>query len=190
VQLRHRNFVSYIRSYIIQSADVILHQASVTFDAHLEEILGALMMGGQLVLLPPDGHLDMDVLSTTISSHQVTFLCSVPSVSTQLVGSLHEAHRQYALKTLARLSFGGEALFTRTIVDVGPYLSEHCCIYNYYGPAECTEAVIEHLISPDDLDRMSIPLGRPMANVHIYLLDDHLQPVIPGIHIGEIFIAG
>jgi non-ribosomal peptide synthetase component F len=84
----------------------------------------------------------------------------------------------------------GETLFTRTVTDIMPYLSENCRFYNCYGPAECTEGATLHLVTNDDLLYRSVPLGRPMSNVHIHLLDEYLQPVIPGIHIGEIVIGG
>jgi non-ribosomal peptide synthetase component F len=71
-----------------------------------------------------------------------------------------------------------------------PYLNENCRFYNYYGPAECTESAIVHLVAKDDFVHPSVPLGRPMTNIHVYLLDEYLQPVIPGIHIGEIVIGG
>ncbi len=81
-------------------------------------------------------------------------------------------------------------MFTRTVTGIMPYLNENCRVYNYYGPAECTEAVIEHLVTKDDFAYRSVPLGRPMANVRVYLVDEYLQPVIPGIHVGELVIGG
>jgi non-ribosomal peptide synthetase component F len=65
-----------------------------------------------------------------------------------------------------------------------------CHIYNFYGPAECTEAAIEHYVTENDLDSQAVPIGKPMANVHVYLLDEYLQPVIPGMQMGEIFLGG
>jgi len=84
----------------------------------------------------------------------------------------------------------GETLFTRTVIDIRCYLNENCRLYNYYGPAECTEAAIEHLVTKDDLAYRTVPIGRPMSNVRIYLVDEYLQPVIPGIHVGEIVSGG
>ncbi len=81
-------------------------------------------------------------------------------------------------------------MFTRTVTDIMPYLNEQCRVYNYYGPAECTESAIEHLITKDDFTNRSVPLGRPMANARVYLLDEYLQLVIPGVHVGEIVIGG
>jgi non-ribosomal peptide synthetase component F len=70
-----------------------------------------------------------------------------------------------------------------------PYLNEKCRLYNYYGPTECTDSAIVHLVTKYDFVHQSVSLGRPMANVHIYLLDEYLQRVIPGTHIGEIVIG-
>ena len=84
----------------------------------------------------------------------------------------------------------GESLFASTVVDIRRYLKKNCRIYNYYGPTECTEAAIEYLITEDDLVNRSVPLGRPMTNVHIYLFDKFLQHVVPNMHVGEIVIGG
>jgi non-ribosomal peptide synthetase component F len=81
-------------------------------------------------------------------------------------------------------------LFTRTVIDIMLYLNENCRFYNYYGPAECTEAAIVHLVTKDDFIYPSVPLGRPIPNVHVYLRDEYLQHIIPGMHIGEIVIGG
>ncbi|CAF4718817.1 unnamed protein product, partial [Rotaria sp. Silwood2] len=108
VRLRHRNFVSYIRSYIIQPTDVILNHTSVTFDAHFEEIAGTLMMGGQLVLLSPHGNLDMSIFCSTISRHQVTYLGGVPSFFLMLTEFMAIVHEKNCLKTLQCISSGGK----------------------------------------------------------------------------------
>ena len=84
----------------------------------------------------------------------------------------------------------GESLFTSTIIDIQPYLNKKCQFYNYYGPTECSESSIEHMISDEDLAYGFIPLGRPMASVSVYLVDDYLIPVISDIHVGEIVIGG
>ncbi len=64
-------------------------------------------MGGQVVLLPPDGHLDMEVLSKTINDHQVTYIGMVPSQVNELTAFLHNKNEQNILKTLRRLAVGG-----------------------------------------------------------------------------------
>ncbi|CAF4030005.1 unnamed protein product, partial [Adineta steineri] len=190
VQLRHRNFVLYIRSYIIKASDTSLHHTSVTFDAHLSETLGTIMVGGQVVILHPYGQLDMELFSKTISHHQVSYLGTVPSQIVNLAKFLNTTNRNYVFETLRCVSTGGESLFVSTVVDIQRYLKNNCRIYNYYGPTECTEAAVEHLITEDDLARGSIPLGQPMANVYIYVVDKYLQLIVPGMHMGEIIIGG
>ncbi|CAF3000408.1 unnamed protein product, partial [Rotaria sp. Silwood2] len=190
VRLRHRNFVSYIRSYIIQPTDVILNHTSVTFDAHLGEIAGTLMMGGQAVLLPPDGDLDMSIFCSTISRHQVTYLGGVPSLFHMLTEFITIADEKNCLKTLQCISSGGESLLSTVARDLLSYVNEHCRFYNYYGPAECTEAAIEYRVTGVEGAQKYVPIGRPMSNVHVYLLDEYGQPVIPGMQQGEIVIGG
>ncbi len=110
VQVRHRNFVSYTRSYVIQSNDVSLHHTSVTFDGHIEEILGTAIMGGQIVILRPYDHLDMQIFSKTIHHYEVTFLGIVPSQMNQLVIFLCNTNEEKnALKSLRLISCGGKS---------------------------------------------------------------------------------
>jgi non-ribosomal peptide synthetase component F len=84
----------------------------------------------------------------------------------------------------------GEPLIGSGASKILSFLNEHCRFYNYYGCAECTGAVSQYMIA-NNYDNMEFLLiGRPMPNVHIYLLDEYLQPVIPGIQTGEIVIGG
>ncbi|CAF1485117.1 unnamed protein product, partial [Adineta steineri] len=168
------------------------------------------MVGGLVVILHPYGQLDMELFSKTITHHQVSYLGTVPSQMINLTKFLNTTNRNYVFETLRCVSTGGieivvkvqvffqnfsflmlgESLFVGTVVDIQRYLKNNCQIYNYYGPTECTEAAVEHLITEDDLVRGSIPLGQPMANVYIYVVDKYLQPIIPGMHMGAGVFAG
>jgi non-ribosomal peptide synthetase component F len=97
-----------MRSYIIQSTDVTLHHTSVTFDAHLEEILGTAMMGGELILLSPDGHLDIEVIAKTISRHEVTYMFGVPSQMNELIAFSQNINQEGHLRTIHRIASGGK----------------------------------------------------------------------------------
>ncbi|CAF1463246.1 unnamed protein product, partial [Adineta steineri] len=168
------------------------------------------MVGGQVIILHPYGQLDMELFSKTITHHQVSYLGTVPSQMINLTKFLNTTNRNYVFETLRCVSTGGieivvkvqvffqnfsflmlgESLFVGTVVDIQRYLKNNCQIYNYYGPTECTEAAVEHLIKEDDLARGSIPLGQPMTNIYIYVVDKYFQPIIPGMHMGEIIIGG
>jgi non-ribosomal peptide synthetase component F len=79
VQLRHRNFMSYMDAHFIQKNDIILQLASSSFDVHLDEIFSALVRGAHLILLKANGHLDFDYLTKVIHDNNVTFVAPVPS---------------------------------------------------------------------------------------------------------------
>jgi acyl-CoA synthetase (AMP-forming)/AMP-acid ligase II len=85
VQLRHRNFMSYMQAHAMQNDDIVLQLASSSFDVHLDEINGALVRGAHLVLLKIDGHLDVDYVTKVIDENHVTFVAPVPSWMDALV---------------------------------------------------------------------------------------------------------
>ena len=84
----------------------------------------------------------------------------------------------------------GEKLYVITVLNLLPLLSSECVILNVYGPAECTIAVSCYVVTGKEAqNHIGLPIGRPLANTHIYILDEYLQEVIPG-QIGEIIIGG
>ncbi len=125
--MRHRNFVCYIRSCLLKPTDIIVQQASVAFDAHIEEIMGPLISSAQLAVLKPDPyHLDLDYFSTAIARHQVTFLFPVPTLLimlTNFVRSLPKDEQCNRLKSLRFLSCGG---LSSTLTSYTYYLHVHC----------------------------------------------------------------
>ena len=78
----------------------------------------------------------------------------------------------------------------KSVHNILDLVNKQCHLYNYYGSTECSGAVIQYLITNNNDDVDFVPLGRPMPNVHVYLLDDYLQPIIPGVQTGEIVIGG
>ena len=73
--------------------------------------------------------------------------------------------------------------------DSLPFINKQCRFYNCYGHPECSRTAIQYLISNDKSAGEVLPIGRPMSNVHIYLVDEYLQPTIPGVQTGEIIIG-
>lgn len=77
-----------------------------------------------------------------------------------------------------------------TVLDILPFLNCNCSIHNYYGPAECTLANLHYEVTcHEPQNSIGLPIGRPIANTRVYLLDEFLQEVPPG-QIGEIVIGG
>ncbi|CAF1004032.1 unnamed protein product [Rotaria sordida] len=191
VQIRHRNFMGYMHAHFIQTNDVILQLASSSFDVHLDEINGALVRGGHLVLLKAGGHLDFDYVTKVIHEKNVTFVAPVPSWMNALGKFLSENRSaQERIKQVRLWYLGGEQLFSSTVHQFLPFVSEQCHILNSYGPAEITEAATFYEVRREELSTItSLPIGRPMTGYRIYLLDEYRQPVIPG-QLGEIIVGG
>ena len=111
VQLRHRNFMSYLHSHFIQKKDIILQLANSSFDVHLDEILSALLRGGQLVLLKINGHLDLDYVTRVIDENNVTFVAPVPSWIDALSRYLAEnQHAQHRVRKVRWWFLGGQCI--------------------------------------------------------------------------------
>jgi non-ribosomal peptide synthetase component F len=100
VQLRHRNFISYVSSGVIRSSDITVHHTSVSFDVHLTETAAALMMGGQIAILKPYGHLDIDYFTQTIAKQQVTYMTTVPTMLISFGNFLKTMSGETRLKTM------------------------------------------------------------------------------------------
>jgi non-ribosomal peptide synthetase component F len=84
----------------------------------------------------------------------------------------------------------GDKLYLLTVLDILPFLNDKCSIHNYYGPAECTLSNIHYQVTGDEpQNSIGLPIGRPMANARVFILDEFLEKVIPG-QIGEIVIGG
>ncbi|CAF4431296.1 unnamed protein product, partial [Rotaria sp. Silwood2] len=147
--------------------------------------------GAHLVLLKVGGHLDFDYLTKVIHQKNVTFVAPVPSWMNALGKFLGEnRHAQGRIKRVRLWYLGGEQLFSSTIRQFLPFISEQCHILNSYGPAEITEAATFYEVRREEVFMMtSLPIGRPMTGYRIYLLDEYRQPVIPS-QLGEIVIGG
>ena len=108
VQIRHRNFMDYTQSQVIETEDVVLQLTSSTFDSHLDDIHGALVRGAQLVMLKPGGQFDLDYLTQTIYEKKVTYVGPVPSWINALGKFLTEnQHAQHRVKPVKYWYLGG-----------------------------------------------------------------------------------
>jgi amino acid adenylation domain-containing protein len=186
VEIRHRGIVRLVLGSEfaeLNANQVLLQLAPTAFDASTFEIWGALLHGGRLVLFP-GGLPDVDELRETIARHGVTTLWLTTSLFNAIVDEAPEA-----LAGVRQLLAGGEALSVRHVLRALNELPNTKLI-NGYGPTESTTFACCYPI-PRDLapSSVSIPIGRPIANTRIYILDPNLQPVPIGA-IGELYIGG
>ncbi|CAF4097549.1 unnamed protein product, partial [Adineta steineri] len=191
VQIRHRNFISYMKTHKINETDIIIQLANCSFDVHLDEILSSLTCGAHLVLLRSGGHLDFDYLTRVISDHHVTFIAPVPSWIDALCQYLRQnSHASQRMKQIQWWFIGGEELFSTTIQQLLPFIHDECHLLNTYGPAEITETATCYEICREEVSQMiSIPIGRPLDGYDIYVVDEYRQEVISNQQ-GEIVIGG
>ena len=166
---------------------VWLATTSMSFDISVLELLWTLARGFRVVIHGDDGP---ETIPSEILLHGVTHLQSVPSLIRALVV---DPGSHLALSRLKKLLLGGEALSASLVEKLRPMV--HGEMHNMYGPTETTiwstSQRIEHRhgTSVPGSGAVTIPIGRPMANTQVYVLDSHLNPAADG-EAGELFIGG
>ncbi|ACM39348.1 peptide synthetase (plasmid) [Allorhizobium ampelinum S4] len=160
--------------------ETFLQFAPLAFDASTFEIWGALLNGGRLVFAPP-GKVGLDEVCDLVQKFNVTTLWLTAGIF-QL---LSEEHLQ-CLFSLRQLLAGGDVLSLDTINRVNKALP-NCQVINGYGPTEATTFSVCHAF-PKGI-ATEIPIGKPIANTKVYVLDKCLAPVPIGV-VGELYIAG
>ena len=113
VPISHHNLVTYIHglesSNILTNNDVVLQICSVTFDVHVEEILGTLLLGGQVVLLRHHGNLDIEYMISSVKNFQITYIAGVPTMFRELAENLAcKEGLDACLPTIRSLVIGGK----------------------------------------------------------------------------------
>jgi amino acid adenylation domain-containing protein len=166
----------------LDSHDRVAQKYSIGFDASVLEIFGPLIAGARLVVTPPAPHFDAREFVRLLDREQVTAIDLVPSMLRVL---LDEA--QFAgCRALRRVVCGGEVL---QVADQERFFSlMDAELHNAYGPTEATIGATLWTCRPGQ-SGSTVPIGRPIANTTIYLLDLHMNPVPVGV-IGELWIGG
>ncbi|MFM9116222.1 MAG: non-ribosomal peptide synthetase, partial [Planctomycetota bacterium] len=187
VAIRHRSVCRLVFSndYITVGSDrVFAHLSSISFDASIWEIWNALLHGSKLVI----GHseqLDFNALEKLLRQHSVTTIFLTSTLLNEVID-----HRPTVLASVAELMTGGEALSVPHIVSAYKKLGNKLQIVNAYGPTEGTVCATACRIPHDiTLQWPSVPIGKPLANTTVYILDAHQQPVPIGVS-GELYIGG
>ncbi|MBZ9779961.1 non-ribosomal peptide synthase/polyketide synthase [Pseudomonas sp. REP124] len=160
--------------------DRVLQKTPYSFDVSVWEFFWPLITGATLVVARPDGHRDPAYLSQLIQQEQVTTLHFVPSMLRAFVEepSLKNCH------SLRQVFASGEALPADL---VRRFMGQHpAALVNLYGP---TEAAIDVSVWRCSMDDLIVPIGKPIANLRLYILDTAMQPLPIG-SIGELYIGG
>jgi amino acid adenylation domain-containing protein len=170
-------------AYGLGAHDAVLQKTPFSFDVSVWELFWPLLNGARLVMAQPEGHKDPAYLTKIIQWENITTLHFVPSMLRTFL-----AHDE-ATKCdgVARVICSGETLPTslaRHFRELLPYVGLH----NLYGPTE-TAVDVTAWNCASDTPLACIPIGRPISNTRIYILDGHGEPVPIGVA-GEIYIGG
>jgi amino acid adenylation domain-containing protein len=163
-------------------ARVFLIANAVTFDASTWEVWGTLLDGATGVIVPEYSY-TASVLGALIRQHRATTL----HVTTQLFNSIIDED-PYAFRPLAELVIGGEAMsadHVRRAVRCLPGTR----LLNAYGPAECAVMATVHELGPLPAAARHVPIGGPVADTEVYVLDERMRVVLPAVA-GEVYIGG
>ncbi|GLV53931.1 hypothetical protein KDH_07820 [Dictyobacter sp. S3.2.2.5] len=181
----HRGVLRLVRNtnYATFSAhDVFLHLAPSSFDASTLELWGSLLNGGRLVLFPAHTP-SLEELAQILHEEQVSVLWLTAGLFHQMV-----EHQLPALAGLRLLLAGGDVLGVTQVQKVLQQNS-HCTLINGYGPTENTTFTCCYPMQNVEQVGTSVPIGVPISNTTVYLLDECMRPVPIGVA-GELYTGG
>jgi amino acid adenylation domain-containing protein len=183
----HRALINRLQwmqnEYQLSVQDRVLQKTPFSFDVSVWEFFWPLLSGARLVVLQPEGHKDPAYLRDLIEKTEITTLHFVPS----MLQSFLDQHRAGCCPSVRHVVCSGEELpasLQRKFFECLPQAR----LSNLYGPTEAAIDVTAWECQPEDRGHR-VPIGRPIANTQMYILDPHRQPVPVGVA-GEIYIGG
>ncbi|WP_345580988.1 amino acid adenylation domain-containing protein, partial [Nonomuraea rosea] len=167
----------------LSAGERVVQKTSFGFDVSVWEFFWPLLWGGVLVLARPGGHRDAAYLAELIRRERVSVAHFVPSMLEAFLAEPAAA----GCGGLRWVVCSGEALPVHVMRRFFEVL-DGVRLENYYGPTEASVDVTAWECSPDWAGS-SVPIGRPVANTRVFVLDEFLRPVPPGV-VGELYVAG
>ncbi|HEU4594574.1 MAG TPA: amino acid adenylation domain-containing protein, partial [Pyrinomonadaceae bacterium] len=186
----HRGFANllqwYVRALSLTDADRVLLISALGFDLTQKNLFTPLLVGGSLHL-PAGEDYDPEAIAGTVAAQRITWLNCTPSTFYPLVESRELAELE-RLASLRWVVLGGEPIQTARLRR---WLGSDGCaarVLNTYGPTECTDICAAWSFDGSS-EEDPVPLGRPIENAEVAVLDAHFQPVPEGLP-GELWIGG
>jgi amino acid adenylation domain-containing protein len=170
--------------YHLTASDVVLQKTPFSFDVSVWEFFWPLLNGARLVVARPDGHRDTAYLREVIEREQVSTIHFVPAM---LQAFLADPEVATGCRSLRRVICSGEALSAELAARCLQQLPQ-AELHNLYGPTEAAVDVTAWQCLSED-QSASVPIGKPISNLSIYILDGEMQPVPIGVS-GELYIGG
>ncbi|MBV9228234.1 MAG: amino acid adenylation domain-containing protein, partial [Chloroflexi bacterium] len=176
-----------IEALTLSESDTVAQTASQCFDISVWQFLAALLVGGSVRIYPDVVAHDAMELLRQVQEHGVSILETVPSLLSAMLDA--QQPEKLNLPALRWLIPTGEALpveLCRRWLERYP----HVPLLNAYGPTECSDDVTHYVISqPPQGTSRSVPIGKAIPNMRLYVLDKHLEPLPVGVS-GELYVGG
>ncbi|MEH2072599.1 MAG: amino acid adenylation domain-containing protein [Nostoc sp.] len=177
----------FVTEFNLTSSDRVLLISSLSFDLTQKNIYAPLLVGGELHLLS-SGCYDAAQIVESVCDKQITWLNCTPSAFYPLID---RGDRSLSMKKTLRYVFlGGEPI---SISRLKLWLDRVPCktqIVNTYGPTECTDICAAYRVTqPEQLLEKVVPIGKPIHNAKVYVLDGNLKPLPMGM-VGELYVGG
>ncbi|UCH93753.1 MAG: amino acid adenylation domain-containing protein [Candidatus Aminicenantes bacterium] len=196
VMVQHRNVIAYLHSFYqefeITAADTMIQLASYSFDAFVEEVFPLLFKGGKILIPAPFEIMDINALGWLTGKHRVSMIDCTPLLLNEFNKLNSPTLPGHPLKSIHTFISGGDVLkkeYVDNLLKIGR-------VYNTYGPTETTVCAAYYNYTPSYLETgddtvidSTIPIGKPIANYCIYILDTSNTPVPLGVT-GELCISG
>ena len=178
-----------VRDLDLTAQDVIAQTAPQSFDISVWQFLSLLLAGGRVVIVRDEEAQDPVGLIRVLQEQEVTIAEVVPSLLQAVLAELFETRATNSLARLRWMLVTGEAFpseLCRRWVDALPQIQ----VVNAYGPTECSDDVTHYYANGlSVLNTANVALGRPIANLQVYVLNETLSPCPPGLR-GEIYVGG
>ena len=203
VLVEHRALVNHstalIEYYGLQPGERVLQFASLSFDVAAEELFPSLLSGATVVLFPPSLAASLDAFVAFLEKEKLTVINLPTSYWHEWVQAMSKS--QSALPSMLRLVvIGSEKALPEKFLMWRKLVGDRLRLCNAYGPTETTITATIYETRKDEPDSklprgehdsksQSVPIGRPISNCHVYLLDTEQRPVAVGA-VGELFISG
>ena len=195
VMIEHRSIINKLnwmqKIYPLGVEDTILQKTSFTFDVSVWELFWWTFAGAKICFLKPDGEKDPGAIVETVEKNSITVIHFVPSMLNTFLEYIKEWDSEERLRSLKHVFASGEALSARqaNIFNSLLYKRNGTKLHNLYGPTEAAVEVSYFDCSAEGEELKIVPIGKPIDNIRLYILDkdNRLQPVgIPG----ELCISG
>ena len=184
----HRGLANYLwwakSAYGVEPGGTVPVHSSISFDLTVTSLYTPLVAGAQVELLPEEA--GGEHLLKALRSSRCRSLIKITPAHLDLLNQLLRPEEMAQVTKV--FVIGGEALRGETL-RVWRQFAPDARLINEYGPTETVVGCCVYEVQPDDPSSGAVPIGRPIANTQLYVLDAHMQPVKPGI-VGELYIGG